>query len=101
MQNRQGVAGVPTQAQVDGTAGGPAGVVRLGLWQVETLVAWQLRWWRLTVMWVEVEAQGISPRIHSRVQAGCRGAGGWVIGRPGSWKLVANRSLEEEVVCHI
>lgn len=51
MQNRQGVAGVPTQAQVDGIAGGPAGVVRLGLWQVETLVAWQLRWWRLTVVW--------------------------------------------------
>ena len=95
MQNRQGVAGVLTQAQVDSTAGGPAGVVRLGLRQVETLVAWQVRWWRLTVVWaeveVEVEAQEvISQRIHSRVQAGCRGAGGWVIGWPGSWKLVAN-----------
>lgn len=50
-----------------------------------------------TVVWAEVEMEvweDITQRNHSRVQAGCRGAGGWIIGRPGSWKLVLSRSLE-------
>lgn len=47
------------------------------------------------VLVVEVEAQEIvKKRIHSWVQAGCGGARGWVVGRPGSWKLVASWSPE-------
>lgn len=47
------------------------------------------------VLVVEVEAREvIKKRMHSWVQAGCGGAGGWVVGRPGSWKLVASRSPE-------
>lgn len=44
---------------------------------------------------VSAEAlEKVTPRTHSGVKAGSRGAGGWVAGRQRSWNLKVGRSLE-------